>query len=120
MPTVVRTGGADESRLYQTSLAGCLLSVLQGSCSFCSDDVVTMMRLPSCHAEREKVAAPAHGLLRSASPPTERFESWLPTFSGLTPAMTEFHGQLSTKATKPSSGVAEWQPMQVGVRFLAD
>src|SRR5450631_3075859 len=94
-------GGGSESRLYQTSFAGCLSSVLHGVSSFCSDDVVTMMRFFDAQNAGEKVPAPAQGLLRSARPPTERSSSWAPRFSFLTPAITEFQGQLSTNAMKP-------------------
>src|SRR5450631_3968802 len=98
-PTVVKRGGAGESRLYQTSLASCLLSVLHGVCSFCSAEVVTMMRVPVRQAAGEKVMAPAHGLFRAASPPMLRLGSSDPTLLGLVPAIAWFHGQLSTEAT---------------------
>src|SRR5450631_2157806 len=96
-PIEAIVGGVCESRLYQTSFAGCLLSVLHGTSSFCWDEVVTMMRLPFCQFWVEKVAGPAHGFCKAARPPTERLGSWLPTMPALTPAMTEFHGQLSMR-----------------------
>src|ERR1017187_1352293 len=110
-------GGAGESRLYQTSLAGVDVSLAPDANSDVSADLVPM-RLLVCQFWLEKVASPVHGLLSAASPPTERLGSWAPSLSDWTPAIAEPHGQLSTNDTNPGSGVAEWQPMQVGLRTL--
>src|SRR5512133_3354734 len=64
--------GVGPSRLYQASFAGCLLSVLQGSISFCWAVVVTILRLPACQKALEKVGAPAHGLFSAERPPSVR------------------------------------------------
>ena len=67
---------------------------------------------PASRTAFENAIIPPQGRFSAARPPSDRPGSGCPTMPGLTPAIARFQGQSSTKATKPSSGVATWQPMQ--------